>query len=109
MPKKTILHVESGPAGPDVADEYNRWYDEVHIPEMLTIEGVVAARRYAPVDGDPSYIAHYELEGDPRAVMRRLRDAAADGTMHLSDTARTDPPARMVVLELVVERDAASG
>ncbi|OLT10095.1 hypothetical protein BJF79_05070 [Actinomadura sp. CNU-125] len=107
MPKKTILHVESGPAGPDVAAEYNRWYDEVHIPEMLAIEGIVSARRYAPVDGD-TYIAHYEIEGDPKAAMKRLRDAASDGTMHLSDTARTDPPARMLLMELVVERDAAA-
>ncbi|QFG20734.1 DUF4286 family protein [Actinomadura sp. WMMB 499] len=108
MPKRTILHVESGPAGPDVADEYNRWYDEVHIPEMLAIEGVVAARRYAPLDGD-TYVAHYEIEGDPKDVMKRLQDAARDGTMHLSDTARKDPPARMLLMELVAERDAASG
>ncbi|WP_026400549.1 DUF4286 family protein [Actinomadura rifamycini] len=105
MPKRTILHVESGPAGPDVADEYNRWYDEVHIPEMLAIEGIVAARRYAPVDGD-TYIAHYEIEGDPEAAMARLRAAAADGAMRLSGTARTDPPARMLLMELVVDRAA---
>lgn len=109
MPKKTVLHVESGPAGPDVAAEYNRWYDEVHIPEMLTIEGIVAARRYATAGGDGTYIAHYEIEGDPKAVMKRLQDAAGDGTMHLSDTARTDPPPRMLILELVAEQDAASG
>ncbi|MEV5827682.1 hypothetical protein AB0L25_19135 [Spirillospora sp. NPDC052242] len=109
MPKRTILHVESAGPSPDVAAEYDRWYDEVHIPEMLTIEGFVAARRFVPAgDGGP-YIAQYEIEGDPGAAMDRLKAAAADGTLHLSDTVRGNPPPRMLLLELVTEREAASG
>ena len=34
-------------------DEFNRWYDEEHIPERLAIPGVLNAARYAAVRGGP--------------------------------------------------------
>src|SRR5262245_46609686 len=33
-------------------DEFNRWYNEVHIPERLAIPGVLNAARYVAVRGD---------------------------------------------------------
>jgi len=45
----------------DVEDEFNRWYDEEHIPERLSIPGVLNAARYAALDGGPKYLACYEL------------------------------------------------
>jgi hypothetical protein len=27
-------------------DEFNRWYDDTHLPEMLQVPGFVAGRRY---------------------------------------------------------------
>ena len=30
----------------DVEEEFNRWYDEEHIPERLSIPGVLSAARY---------------------------------------------------------------
>jgi hypothetical protein len=32
-----------------VEGEWNRWYDEVHLPEALSCPGVLAGRRYASV------------------------------------------------------------
>ena len=32
-------------------DEYNRWYNEVHLGEVLRTPGMLAARRYRLVDG----------------------------------------------------------
>ncbi len=46
----------------DVDEEFNRWYNEEHIPELLAIPGVLDAARYVAVSGSPKYLACYELE-----------------------------------------------
>jgi hypothetical protein len=60
--------------------EWNRWYDEVHLPDALACPGVLSGRRYVTA-GDPSesdrgqrrrlhaklYTTVYELES-PAAV-----------------------------------------
>ena len=43
-------------------DEFNRWYDEEHIPERLAIPGVLNAARYVAVRGEPKYLACYEID-----------------------------------------------
>ncbi len=43
-----IIHVESRPSSPDRDQEYNTWYDEVHIPELVALDGFVSARRLRP-------------------------------------------------------------
>lgn len=48
---------------PDVEDEFNRWYDQEHIPERLSIPGVLSAARYVALGGGPKYLACYELSG----------------------------------------------
>ena len=45
----------------EVEEEFNRWYDEEHIPERLSIPGVLNAARYVAVRGGPKYLACYEL------------------------------------------------
>lgn len=66
-------------------EEFNRWYNEVHLPDLLTIEGFVGARRYrlagpAPRNQQPAarYLAVYELAtDDTRAIMKRLGEEVA--------------------------------
>jgi hypothetical protein len=41
--------------------EFNRWYNDEHIPERLAIPGVLNAARYEAVAGGPKYLACYEL------------------------------------------------
>lgn len=43
-------------------DEFNRWYDDEHIPERLAIPGVLNAVRYVAVRGAPKYLACYEID-----------------------------------------------
>lgn len=45
----------------EVEEEFNRWYDQEHIPERLAIPGVLNAARYVAVSGGPKYLACYEL------------------------------------------------
>ena len=47
---------------PEHDAEYNRWYNQEHIPERLAIPGVLDAARYQAVQGGPKYLACYELE-----------------------------------------------
>ena len=46
---------------PEVEDEFNRWYNEEHIPERLAIPGVLNAARYVALQGGPKHLACYEL------------------------------------------------
>ncbi|TDC88539.1 DUF4286 family protein [Actinomadura sp. 7K507] len=104
--KKFMLHVQARPVSldEDVLKEFNRWYDEVHLPEVLAIEGFVTARRYTPAEDEDPYITQYELEGDPEAVIGRLLKAAADGELNMSETLRMEPRPWMAVYELANEQ-----
>ncbi len=44
-----------------IVDEYNEWYDEEHLPRLVTVPGVIRARRYTAVSGSPKYLTAYEL------------------------------------------------
>ena len=45
----------------DIVDEYNEWYDREHLPRLVTVPGVIRARRYNAVSGNPRYLTAYEL------------------------------------------------
>jgi hypothetical protein len=64
-------------------EEFNAWYDEVHLPDVLAVEGFVSARRFraAPsVHGElpeHPFLAIYEIEADDLAgALLALRTAA---------------------------------
>lgn len=42
--------------------EFNRWYEEEHIPLLLSVPGFLSAGRYSALKGGPKYLAIYELE-----------------------------------------------
>ena len=44
-----------------IVDEYNEWYDKEHLPRLVTVPGVIRARRYTAVSGGPKYLTAYEL------------------------------------------------
>jgi hypothetical protein len=43
-------------------DEFNDWYNTEHIPHFNRLAGVIAARRFRSIDGDPRYVALYHVE-----------------------------------------------
>ncbi|MFA5883378.1 MAG: hypothetical protein WDA60_05970 [Acidimicrobiia bacterium] len=77
--------------------EYNRWYDEVHIPEVLTVAEFTAAKRFRLADAQVfadqpfRYLAIYEYAGTADAAVNALMKAsstfemsdAMDGTTHV--------------------------
>ena len=46
----------------DKEEDFNRWYNEEHLADLLAITGVLNAARYVAVSGSPKYLACYELE-----------------------------------------------
>ena len=78
-------------------DEYNDWYDRVHLADVLAVPGFVAARRYVAepsVHGElpaQRYLAVYEMEGDDLDALHGALSSAAQ-KMEISpafDRART--------------------
>jgi hypothetical protein len=77
-----IMYVETMPASADREAEYHKWYNETHLEQILSVEGIVSARRFAPTDGNGPFVAIYELDCDDLdAAVTRLNDFAATGKM----------------------------
>jgi hypothetical protein len=58
---------------PTVEDEFNRWYNDVHVGEVLDCPGWISGARYVAVEGSPKYLAMYELENDNALWTPELR------------------------------------
>jgi hypothetical protein len=98
---KSLLFIESKPASAELVEEYHRWHDQVHVPEMLRIDGFVSARRWQ-TDGE-SFITLYEIDADVDTARTNLRAAFAEGRMTKPVAVETEPPAVMRYLSLVSE------
>jgi hypothetical protein len=86
-------------------EEFNKWYDEVHVPDLLKIPGVVKAERFKVADWQSAprgellevvpveeaelphrYLAVYTIESDdPAAVLREI-SSKATSEMSISET-----------------------
>ena len=70
-------------------DEFNQWYSDIHVREVVDIPGFVSAQRFALSDaqsagaGPHKYLAIYEVEGDPAAALEALK--AARPNLNMSD------------------------
>ncbi len=64
---KWLMVVESNCADPAREDEFNAWYDKIHLPDVLETPGFVRATRYEntrPSEGKGKFFATYEIETD---------------------------------------------
>jgi vacuolar-type H+-ATPase subunit F/Vma7 len=46
---------------PEAEREFNEWYNTEHVPQLLGVPGFLSGRRYQAVEGEPKYLALYEL------------------------------------------------
>lgn len=89
---KYVLVVNSN-ATDGKEDEYNAWYNDVHLGEVLQVPGFVAAQRFSvaaePTAGDApehKYLAIYELETEqPQQSLAALGEAVSSGKIAMSD------------------------
>jgi hypothetical protein len=77
-------------------DEYNQWYNETHLPELVRVPGIVAAQRFRLTNalaGNVAnrYLSIYELEcDDPLQIMAAMGELAQSGAMTMSEALRMD-------------------
>jgi hypothetical protein len=87
---------------PGLEADYHRWYDEVHLAEVLGVPGFVAAERYAAA-GPGRFAALYTIESED-----------IDGALRIFDERRARfrmPPSldpRSVEIHLLRALDGAS-
>ncbi|MGV9746017.1 hypothetical protein ACWDTG_13995 [Rhodococcus zopfii] len=98
---KHYLLVESYPSHPERLEEFNTWYDEVHIPEVVALDRFVGATRLSPADADggPS-VTLYELEGDPQVAKANVHTAAAAKQLNMSDSLSYGPIPKMRIMQV---------
>ena len=75
---------------PGREQEFNTWYDQQHLADVLRIPGFVAAQRFKLAQPDSSlpgrYLALYELETqDPQAALAELTRRCRTQSMILSE------------------------
>jgi hypothetical protein len=98
----TLLFVETRPESAELVDEYHRWHDDVHVPEMLTIDGFIGARRWAADDGE-SFITLYEIDTDVDTAKVNLRAAYQSGRMSKPVAVDSTSPPVMRYLSMISE------
>lgn len=92
MAKYTFVVLTNATAGKDA--EFNRWYNEQHIPDVLNVPGFVCAQRFQLSDtqmpGNTNkghkYLALYEIETDDlEGALKNLRSRTGTADMIMSD------------------------
>lgn len=65
--ERWLLTVESNCSDSSREREFNHWYDNIHLPDILETPGIVRAARYEntkPGEGQGKLLAVYEIESD---------------------------------------------
>jgi len=93
MARHILLVLSNAANGRD--EEFNDWYTDVHLTDVLKVDGFVAAQRFRlgdaqlrPDQATPHrYLAVYEIEAeDVQQPLEALTAAVSSGAMRLSDT-----------------------
>jgi hypothetical protein len=96
---KYLLIVFSDCKDPTREKEFNDWYSDMHVPDMLEIPGMIRATRWMSAEPERSqhrkYLALYEMETDDikkfdASVMERGMWTMQEG--RFSDLPVFDPP-----------------
>ncbi len=96
---KYLLLAFSDCKDPAREKEFNDWYNNMHVPDMLEVEGMISATRWIGAEDKPGqhrkYLALYELETDDVAKFDQKVRERGMRTMkegRFSDLPVFDPP-----------------
>lgn len=82
--EKWLCSVYSNCTDSSRENEFNQWYDTVHLPDILETPGVVRASRYEirrPAEGHGKFLALYEIETeDIRHTMAAMQQMTEEKT-----------------------------
>jgi uncharacterized protein (TIGR02118 family) len=90
----TVLFVVKAAPPRGKEAEFNRWYNDEHVPDVLKYPGVVSARRYKAISGEGKfeYMAVYEIKDEAtyRAFIAsdHMKALVADYDKHFPDSER---------------------
>jgi hypothetical protein len=68
---------------PEMESEFNEWYNTEHIPQLLGVPGFLSGRRYLSVEGEPKYLALYDLANEnvlKSEAFLKVREVPTDWT-----------------------------
>ena len=100
-------------------DEWSEWYDNVHVPDILAVDGFVAATRWKLVERNPfgaNFLALYDVHGDIKAAQAGLTAAVPGmykgGRMHpqnaMAEMAWLLPTGKFAGVGYTADSEAAS-
>ena len=100
MTKHLLVVLSNAVEGTD--GEFNEWYTGTHIPDIINLDGFVAATRYRLADREITdedgetmeapyrYLAIYEVDGDRLDVAADSLTAGVDAGIEISDALDRD-------------------
>ena len=65
MENGRVINIVASECSPDQEIKFNKWYNEVHIPMLLEVPGLLGVTRYklaGKVAGQAKYLAVYEFK-----------------------------------------------
>ena len=95
-----MLIVESNAETPQQVGAYRTWYKQIHVPEVLAIDGFASARLFAPLDGD-SLVSIFELDADVGTAKVNLPRGAKVGRDVASRRHAAEPATFRALFHLV--------
>lgn len=105
MPRHVLIVLTNAVEGRE--GEFNQWYDEVHLSDVLGVEGFAAAQRFKlsepqmMEDRSYEYLAIYEIDAeDVGRALSGLREGS--GTMEISTA--LDQNAKAIAFSAIGER-----
>ena len=63
--ERWLLVAETNCTDPSREKEFNRWYDNIHLPDILETPGFIRATRYensSPAEGRGKFLVLYQIE-----------------------------------------------
>ena len=82
IPVGTTVLVVTMDVDPEDEAEFNKWYNEQHLPERMEIPGYVSARRFKLEEGNGAltYLCIWELEDGSPLQSQMYKEQNADPT-----------------------------
>jgi antibiotic biosynthesis monooxygenase (ABM) superfamily enzyme len=80
------VYIVTASVEPEWEADFNRWYDEEHVPALLAVPGYRSGTRYVAVEGEPKYMAFWEIDS-----MDAYTSEAHDTAVNTPWTARGAP------------------
>jgi hypothetical protein len=105
-----VLLVWSSPVSDDESAAYDSWYEQRHLPDVVSLPGFVSAERFEVVDharcaeSATRRLAVYRISApDLNEALGVLLEASTAGRLPLSSALQMDPPPTLQLWRSVAE------